>query len=230
MMDQFSPPHGRGKKLKHSAAIRIALWLYPEAKPATQAERICTGICAIGILGLLVWILYFALQASSAGAREMILVLLIMPAGISLLLLGDWVGDRSLRNSRVWGQFYKEGGVARFAKRMLRRLARLFGVTPLLIGGLLVGLCGRLKRREISLEHTGQLLPIWLHRSISPEQEWQLYDSEIARLDDWTTTRGPLRVYIRTNLGREFCTTPSAYWMIVQSADQLSTQAGRLDS
>ncbi|MFU8829621.1 MAG: hypothetical protein ACNA8P_09335 [Phycisphaerales bacterium] len=222
MMDQSSPPHGCGKKLKHSASIRIALWLYPEAKPATLAVRTCTAVFAMIIVVILVWFIDMAVWALGAGYPDMILLSLIMPATIIILLLGDWVGAWSRRTSKVWGPFYREGKDEKFAKIVLRRIARLFGITPLLAGGLAVGVFGRLRCRDLRLEHIEQLIPIWQHRSISAEHEWQLFDSELSRLDDWVATRGPLRVYIRTNLGREFCTRPSGYRMMRQAADQIS--------
>ncbi|MFI4854982.1 MAG: hypothetical protein ACIAQF_08420 [Phycisphaerales bacterium JB065] len=220
-MDQTSPPQGRGEKTKHSAAIRMAIRLYPEARPATAVVRICTGVSAIVVIAILAWFAYFAIEAMDAGVPEMILIMLIMPAGLGLLLLGDWVGAWSRRNSKMWGLFYKEGKDEKFAKIILRRLARLLGITPLLVGGLAVGVFGRLKCREIRLEHTQATVPIWLHRSVSTDRDWQFYETELSCLNGWVATRGPRRVYIRTNLGRELCTTPSGYYLMRQAADQI---------
>ncbi len=199
----------------------MAIRLYPEARPATAAVRISTGVCAIAIIAILAWFAYFAIEAMNAGAPEAIFIMLSIPAAFGLLLLSDWVGDWSRRNSKVWGNFYKEGKDEKFAKLVLRRLARLLGVTPLLVGGLAVGVFGRLKRREIRLEHTQATVPIWLRRSVRTDREWQLYDTELSRMKDWKASRGPRRVYIRTNLGRELCTSPSGYDLMRQAADRI---------
>ncbi|MFB3430690.1 MAG: hypothetical protein ABL309_07205 [Phycisphaerales bacterium] len=201
-----------------SLAIRIALAAYPDARPPTAIERAFTVVIGVVLLAILVTLLVLVVQLTSAGFADSIWIVLLLPGLAVFIVLADFVSDASEHRvgspSGAFDRFHW------FVMAVQQRLLRAFGITPLFVGWIAVGLFGRLRPMELVLEDPHETVPTWLPRAKAHPKPWNLNRKELSRMDDWSCARGPLRVYVRTISTRDFCTTPAGFERIRAAAER----------